>query len=369
MRGVTVCVIVIVIIVSVLLISQVNTADAISRADFEALKSHGKELELLIIQSDEKLVEQRKLINDTNDKLEDLKKELKSISGTTWAVIQKKIDLESTINSMAKTLAEQRNNLNDVLRQKSDYIKELKSLGIEQQHIDKTDLSHLAKKIGIVNSNVCINMIKNNINSTCWSYKKLILLDSSNTEMLGKFTTDDDGYFHRGKPPIQNNCRMYDFDSEIRIFVDPSAHCMTRIKIIEIHPNFDTFLDHGNLAQQKEFEYVDYAVNKTAGGVTETKTIQVLNQTQDYGRILYHDRYIDKSCSHAIINADKMEELLPDTIYLMRNNCDERYTNFVTKEIIPIEKTYQDITTSQKYKDDARLEYIKEFCIYKYRVC
>ena len=42
---------------------------------------------------------------------------------------------------------------------------------------------------------------------------------------------------------------------------------------------------------------------------------------------------------------------------------------FIEKEKIITEATEMDISTSQKYKDDQRLEYIKEHCIYKYKAC
>ena len=358
---------------------DVQYADAVTRDEVNAIQSSINTLESGIIRLDNEIIDIRITILN-NDKLIDVAKEnlrkAKDSSSTSWSAVVDINNAETKLTDAQTNYNESRDKLFTLLRDKSDAIKALKLLNIQIQDDNTTlktqgnaDLSHLVKKIGLINSNVCITMNKAGINSTCPDYKDFILLDTSNTDISGKFTTDDDGYFHRDLTAMKNSYRAYDFDNKLHLFIDPPREMISRIKLIEIRPNFDTYMDHSKLAQFQEFQYIDYKVNQTIGDVTQVKTIQVLNQTQDYGRILYHDRYANESCTHIIINADKLQILLADTIHYVRNNCDERFTGYVTKEIIPINATYQDITTSQKYKDDKRLEFIKEFCIFKYKSC
>ena len=309
-----------------------------------------------------------KLIDDKKNILREIKQQLQSEWDAIEAIDTAQLNYEHAIQDYQDS----RNELFDLLREKSDITKEIKNLISLIQNvkiIPDYDTSKLVKKIGIVNSNVCITMHKAGINSTCPTYKQLILLDTSNTDVSGKFGTDDNGYFHRFDTSVSNNYKFYDLDTQIRLFVDPPREMLSRIKMIELRPNFDTYTDAQNLVQYQEYEYIDVMVNSTFGNTTQTKAIQVLNQTKDFARILYHDRYIDDACKYAIVNADKYELLLADTINLMRNNCDESQTSFINVEYITTNATYQDITTSQKYKDDKRLEYIKEFCIFKFQSC
>ena len=336
--------------------------------DLLNLYSNIKSLDESIDDKNDEIRDKEIIIDEKKNELREKRKD----ANNNWDSFVDIQAAETEIQTAKNNYNTARNELFDLLRERSDKIKESKILVkiIESTVIDKVvfDTNNLVKKIGIVNSKTCIILNQNNINSTCPTYKDLIILDTSNTKISGKFTTDDNGYFHRSNDAINNSYRYYDFDDTLHLFVDPPSDMINRIKLIELRPNFDTYLDSENLSQDAEFELIDVIVNATYTKDT-TKTIQVLNQTQSYQRILYHDRYIDNNCRLAIINADKWQLLLPDTINLMRHNCDDAYTSFNNKELIPINATYQDITTSQKYKDDKRLQYIKEFCIFKFQTC
>lgn len=313
-----------------------------------------------------------RLIDAAKDKLREVKRSLND----SWDAAVNVREAEDVLQDAQRDYQESRDELFTLLRDKSDIIKLLKELK-EQIKADELtlkiqsniDLSHLVKRIGIVNSKVCITMNQAGINSTCPTYKDLIILDSSITEISGKFTTDDNGYFHRAQSSTPYSYKYYYNDDQLRIFIDPPAEMINRIKLIEIRPNFDTYLDKANPVQKQEFGFYDYIVNKTIGNVTQSETIQVRNQTQEFGRIIYHDRYANAGCTLIIINADKLQMLIADTINYVRNNCDDKHTHFTTQEIIPINATAQDITSTQKYKDDQRLKFIKEHCIFVYGSC
>lgn len=350
--------------------------EAVSRAEINEMKQELKnahvsidDKNLKVDQQNEKIKDQQKIIEDLKNELRETRKE----STGTWDELTAIRTIQSQIDKSVQELSKLREQLIEFFKERSDLIKLAKDLdfAIDNSKIDSPpDLSHLAKKIGINLADVCITALQNNVTNPCGiTYKNLIILDSSDTNISGKFTTDDNGYFHRANPILQKSWRVYDYDDKIRIFVDPPAGMSSRIKTIEITPNFDTYTLSGNHEQFEEFELITGNKTITQGNNTKVIYFDYLNKTQDYGRIVFHDRYIDEGCTKAKINANKIKELLADTINLMRNNCDDKFTSYITKEVIPIEKSYQDITTSQKWIDEQRLEYIKEHCIYKYKAC
>jgi hypothetical protein len=242
--------------------------------------------------------------------------------------------------------------------------KDLGDTKIELRKQDAPDLAGLTKYIGISLSKQCVTMITNNYTTNCPDYRVLHQVDSSIASVSGGFV--DEPYYHREPPIMQQSWRYYDYDNTPRIFVDPSADMSTRMKTITLLSNFDTYmLSEKSISQQYEI----VPINVTSAFGNTTRTILIKNQTADYQRIIYHDRYVDATCKHATINADKWQTLLADTISYLRNNCDEKHTSFVSVELIPANFTEQDISTSQKYTDEVRLKYIKEFCIFKYKAC
>lgn len=210
------------------------------------------------------------------------------------------------------------------------------------------DNTGLRNKIGVELAQSCIIAIKNNFKTECPTYEDLYYLDSSNIIISGKFVTTDD-FFHREPTKIKNSWRWYDMDKSPRIFIDPPFGMNNRIKMITILPNFDTYHRQNDLLRE-------YTGNSSSS-------------MQEFDRVLYHDRFMNPNCSVATINADKWQILVNDTINYMQNNCNENYTEVDTIEIISTNKTKFDITTSQKYKDDQRMKWILEFCIFSYGVC
>ena len=192
--------------------------------------------------------------------------------------------------------------------------------------------------VGLVLSQTCITLLKASIPTDCPTYEDLLQLDNSKIEWSGNFTTDENGFFHREPAPIKNSWRLYDHTDEWLVFVDPPKGMHDRIKLITIHPNFDTY------------------------------TMTVDNVIYNYTRIIYHDRYIEK-CKDATINADKWRILVPDTIYHMRKGCNPIHTSFNEIEYVPIPLFEHDVSTTQKYKHDKWIESVKTHCIFKFKAC
>ena len=108
--------------------------------------------------------------------------------------------------------------------------------------------------------------------------------------------------------------------------------------MIEITPNLDTYTMIGKKYQHGEFEYEDDTKIITAHS-NQTKIIPIKVLTQESGRILYHDRYIDNYCKTGMINSNNWKMLLPDTIHHMRQNCIEGSTSLDNVEFIPANNT------------------------------
>jgi len=192
--------------------------------------------------------------------------------------------------------------------------------------------------IGIILSNTCLILLKNNLSTTCPTYEVLAQLDSSNRAISGDFSYKD-GFYSRDKPMLEKSYNWYAFDGvdTWRIFVDPPQEYLSRVKLITIENNFDVFIDR---ADRK-------IVNRTI--------------------IQYHDRYIDNYWD-STINSDKWEMLIPDTIFYIRNGC-TGHTDFDNKEYIYLNHTKMDYTTSQKYKHDQWIKNVIENCLTEYGKC
>lgn len=381
------------LVVLLFLMVSVGTVYALTPVEENKIKEQIKSLEtkIKIIETDiSKTKEKISVIDKEIDIEKNNLREAKANNNGEWNQIQEIIRIEDLIANKQKEISANKLQLDSLLDTKNKYIRDKNKLQVqvdEEKPIEKPKVekpkvnatktiptnstqpeiittnstqdepvkkinnniikydsslrTNLAdRNIGIVLSKLCITMIKNNFTSTCPTYEDLISLDSSNTIVSGGFEVDD-GYYHRVKSPMENNERWYDKDSQMRIFIDPPDTMANKIKIISLHPNFDTYL-------------TSEGVTVADGKIT---------------RVVYHDRWVDNKCQNATVNTDKLHELLGDTIFYMRNNCDSKATSFIEKEIIVTNATEMDITTSQKYKDDKKLEYIKEHCIYKFRAC
>lgn len=197
----------------------------------------------------------------------------------------------------------------------------------------------LNKSIGIAYSKTCKIMIENNFTHNCPMPKDLYTLDTSNQKISGGFIFEGD-WIEREEPPIENHFRFYDYENDWNIFFEPPGDMRERIRMIYIENNFEKYF-------------------------LPSKSFLLNNGTLSYGL----DRYADSSCRNITIGTNNFNVLFPDTLQYVRSGCDENKTYYDTLFKVHYEKSFQDITTSQKYKDEKRLEYILENCIKEYGKC
>ena len=200
--------------------------------------------------------------------------------------------------------------------------------------------SGLSKSIGIALSKNCETLIKNNYPNKCPTYEEMVNLDTSNRWISGDFVYDENGFYHRENPKRMNHFRAYDFEKEWNIFVDPPGDMRNRIRMIYLENNFDVYKVDGLSTKKGDDQTITFGMNRDI-----------------------------HSCYRATIDSGKWLELLPDTIYLIRNNCDIKFTKFKDTFTVEYELSEQDITTSQKYKDEQKLKWIKENCLKEYGKC
>lgn len=314
--------------------------------------------------------EKRNTITEAEENIDLKKQELKDLkkeSSSSWEAVKLLDGAEIAILEAKKLLQLAKQELIEILQLESGFltiIKELTSIlnkDDSQDTVINVNNTGLAKKLGITLSKTCIIMITNNFTTTCPSYQDLLVLDNSIYEFSGEFVTDKNGFFHRGDPPVGNSWRLYDFDDTPRMFVDPPVGMTTRVKLITIVPNFDNFFILGDNVQHQTFEMVEKTITITYGDQIKEKTFMIRNQTQEWGRIIYHDRYVE-NCDSAYINAEDWKFILVDTINYIRNGCDPAFTEFINKEIIIPELTEIDITTSPNWQYSQWLKDIKKNC-------
>ena len=337
---------------------------------------------------DTDISKQKATIKENESKVEALKndlKEIKKTSSTSWAAIEKINDVEKDLLESQRELTASKNRLESLFVEKSDNLKLIDNLENDiddliislRKQVDETekiqpdstkigfDFAGYVKKIGITLSASCIEMIKNDIPTTCPTYKELAdNLDSSDQNISGKFGFKD-GFYQRLEPDMENSWRWYEFDNNLRIFVDPPVGMESRIKMIEIRPNFDTFTVNGEQIQSQKYEYEDIEFITPYSNKTETKAFKV--ETQKSGRTLYHDRFIDDYCKVAMLNSDTWLDTFPDTLHHMRQNCDEGTTHLDIVEFIPFMTREFLMTDSPSWKalqwfETAKIE-CKELCL------
>lgn len=334
---------------------------------FTLPNAEATEEEKRIIEIDEEKIEINNDINQSSLNITAARtnlKEVKNAAGESWDAVLDIKEAEKLLKEAEQNYKNLREKLFDLLQEKSDLIKVIKNERDDNLKEQRGfDPDKLVKRIGVNLSNACLTMIKNGFDTDCPTYKDLITLDSSDTEISGKFTTDDNGFFHREDPTLTNSWNHYNFDEEIRIFVDPPQGMLDRLRLITIMPNFDNYFVAGDVTQDTQYTLIE--VVQDGNSTTKAVNYSYLNKTQDFGRVIYHDRYID-NCKKAVIDAEDWKFILPDTIYFMRNNCDESHTQFEEREVIIPNATSIDITTSPNYQAQqkllADLERCKERC-------
>ena len=324
-----------VILLTSLLVIESSDAYGVSRNDIKNIKIKIYLAKESIKKIDANVIKQKTIVTEKENILTQKQttlKELRAESDPSFTYQKEILNAEKAIETAEKTLK-------DANRKHLDYLDEK---SFEQNKIDSLELVLIESKkalksqgvknnlIGITLSNTCITLIKNNIDSTCPTYEFLSQIDSSNVNVSGDFVYDESNFLHRGTPQLQNSHQWYKFDNSTRLIVDPPSGY--NISTIIIQPNFDTY------------------ISRESNIITDT-----------FSRTLYHDRYID-NCKDAKINSDKWMELLPDTIYHMRQGCTENSTNFIEEEIIFNTFIELDISQTASYQYNQWLESSKELC-------
>lgn len=183
-------------------------------------------------------------------------------------------------------------------------------------------------------------------------YKDIIPLDSSNKKISGDFVKVGDD-LRRANSPYKKTFEYYRFSSDYIIFVDPPAHTRDKLPLITIVSNLDEFRLKG------QYDLIEL------GKPYNTKDSKATQQ----GRPFSHTRYVDSTCTNAIITAKNWQAVLPDTINFMREGCSPNATGLKTLsvEIKPLTKhNYGD---SYKAKLDSWIKKIKQECLTKYQAC
>lgn len=167
----------------------------------------------------------------------------------------------------------------------------------------------------------------------CPSYEQLLTVFPDNTipEVSGGFSVIN-GVWQRERPPMDNPDRYYWYKTEPILWLDPPGKILSKIHLITIETSLPEY--------------------KTKDSI----------KMDDYDISFGKDRYIDLSCTNARITAKNWLFLTGDSMQLLKHNCDPKFTNFNSTKIITFEKSYQDITTSYKYKLDNWIKESKIKC-------
>lgn len=255
--------------------------------------------------------ETRVVLEETRTEYENLDLEIQSLRTSFETFLDSIYDLENKIHELTQDIA---------TLQKTTQVSKVSSRG--------------ANHYGIVLSNTCITMIKNNLDSNCPTYEELntIFPDTSNRQVSGDFVFKD-GYFQRDITSMKNHLNYYSFQDRVVTWIDPPGDILNNIHVITI-----------------ETSLPEYKIEK-------------LSHSLDHNTIyLGHDRHVDTRCNKASITATDWLFLTGDTMRFMSNDCDPKFTTFDHVKTVLQEKTEFDISTSYKWKLDSWLAEIKETC-------
>lgn len=183
----------------------------------------------------------------------------------------------------------------------------------------------------------------------CLTYDKIKAYDNSDEKITGKIITKA-GKTYREPTKFQNSYRFYNYDNQFRLIIDPPAQYDAHFQTIEIIPKLDSYY----LKSQMRVNELKYADDMKA-----TKSV----------RIMSTDRYVDSTCTHAVISAKNWKILLPDTINYLKNNCDPKSTSINTVKSVVKDLVQHDIGTSAKWKYDDFSKTVKDICSKQYGVC
>ena len=179
-----------------------------------------------------------------------------------------------------------------------------------------------ADQYGIQLGTTCITMLKNNIPG-CPSYEELDVVFPDNTYYaLGELQLID-GIIQRGPPLYKGVENFYNYHNGTVTWLDPPEPVRKKIKMVTIEPSLPPY---------------------------KIKTEST--QMDDYNIKFGKDRYINANCSEIKITAKNWLFMVGDAMNLLKHGCDLTVSNFDATISYNFTKSYQDISTSAKYKHD-----------------
>lgn len=208
---------------------------------------------------------------------------------------------------------------------------------------EAAEQSFRGKAVGIVIEKSCL------ISERCMNYSDIVDLDTTNPKYMGKFV-ERNGDLVRQSTSKQNNYRWLEFQKDFTIVVDPPLKFSTQLPIITIISQLPEFHIQG---QEKVIEY------KTTPDAKATAKV----------RSFSHTRYVDSTCTNAVITAKNWQKVLPDTINYLRGNCDPKQTQIDTIGLDVGTLKKHDISTSNKSKLDKFYAHVLKECTKARNAC
>ena len=359
------------LLVGIFLVGQITLQEsyAISKSDLEELKEEKINMkneikDLIIIKND-----QLEILKIDYLKVKLLNSELKKIETLAdWNSLKLKQVLEDQLIKSNLSFNTAQTNYDNSISKLLSIIQLSWNVTSTIENSVLDNLPDVDTKIGIKISSTCETMLKNNFTTNCPTYKQLEYLDTSDISISGNFTTDENGFYHRGDERVSESYKFYWKDTTTRVFVDPPSSMVDKMKMIYIQSNFNTFIFPQDIAIDDKFEI--QITNKTDVYGENTKFTEYRDRVkiESFGLVSYNDRYID-DCKIATISADNWQFLVEDTLHFMINNCDIDYTNFEEREITSPIKTEIDLTTSPNWVYQQWVKNTVENCTSKYKEC
>lgn len=319
-------------LLSLWLVLDYQYAHAFNYTEFKDLEQKVGESEIQFKETSRKIVDLKIEIRQLEHELETQERVLNNTitdSKTDWNAIPKIELIEQSVSSLSIIIDEKKTELTQLEEKRQGYYDTAEALNdqyqkglTERAEQNKFDPSGYTKLIGITLSQSCEDLIKNNYNHTCPTYRQLYQLDSSNQDISGSFGVYD-GLFSRGESDFEQSWRWYDNDPTLRVIVDPPGGQRDRIKMINIENNFHTY-----------FEIEDRLI------VNNTRTFQEW-------------RFVD-NCHNAVINSGNWTTMLADTINYLRTNCE--HTLFNDTKSVQMNQTEWNPADSPNYQYRLWLE-------------
>ena len=186
--------------------------------------------------------------------------------------------------------------------------------------------------VGLVLSQACIDMEKNNITSDCIKLDRLKNLESVNPLLEGVWVGLDSTYPHKIYPTFKGVWNYY--DGPPVILVDPPSDFMKRARILTIQSNSFTWQSPNDIN----------------------------NNTQ---LVRHLDRFIQSDCNEGIVSSDY--RLIRDTVLYMMSDCTKSNYNdlkIIHRTEIPFDLNTMNIKTLTYMHNWNNRTKITEDCIH-----